>query len=361
MTPDFTSDSKEAACILPRPLKDCAKPSGKTSTSRRDPTQQPATLAQGGAALLPERRKPPASALSRKVAGQAVEDRFPVGMAMQEALPHALAIHQAWQALDWHFRRIGQRSGVFIAMNMALLFKAVGKRAKLVPDLLVAFDPVGRPKSSYSVPRQGKPPDFVLEVTSPSTAQRDRNRKKTQYAAMGVREYWLFDPSAKYLKPPLQGFRLEGAEYARVAPNAEGRLASKALDLELQAEGWSLRFFDPITARLIPTHEETHAARVEAVLAKDAEAKKRRMAEGALDAERQTSRNAQQQAAKATAERDAQRQTSRSAQQQAAKATAECDAQRETSRSLEKQVAELERRLAALEPSDPFRNRSRTP
>ena len=337
------------------------------------------------------------------MAGQAVEDQFPVGVAMQEALPHALAIHQAWQALDWHFRRIGKRSGVFIAMNMALLFKAEGKRAKLVPDLLVAFDPVGRPKSSYSVPRQGKPPDFVLEVTSPATAQRDRNRKKAQYAAMGVREYWLFDPNAKYLKPPLQGFRLEGAAYARVAPNAEGRLASKALDLELQAEGWSLRFFDPINARLIPTHEETHAAQVEAVLAKDAEAKKRRKAEGALDAERETSRNAQQratkavaerdaqretsrsaqqQAAKAVAERDAQRQTSRNAQQQAAKAVAELDAQRETSRStqqqaaeafaerdaqrencrsLKKQVAELERRLAALEPSDPFRNRSGTP
>ena len=85
------------------------------------------------------------------------------------------------------------------------------------------------------------------------------------------------------------------------------------------------------------------------------------MAEGALDAERQTSRNAQRQTAKATADRDAQRQTSRNAQQQAAKATAERDAQRENCRSLEKQVAELERRLAALEPSDHFRNRSRTP
>ena len=93
---------------------------------------------------------------------------------MQEALPHALAFHQAWQALDWHFRRIGQRSGVFIAMNMALVFKAEGKRAKLVPDLLVAFDPVGRPMSSYSVVLHI--PSQRLAHTGPEGGYRQKER-----------------------------------------------------------------------------------------------------------------------------------------------------------------------------------------
>ena len=37
-------------------------------------------------------------------------------------------------------------------------------------------------------------PDFILEVTSPSTARRDYVIKAAKYMAAGVREYWLLDP-----------------------------------------------------------------------------------------------------------------------------------------------------------------------
>jgi Uma2 family endonuclease len=37
-------------------------------------------------------------------------------------------------------------------------------------------------------------PDLIVEVLSPSTADRDLNMKKTLYARNGVREYWIVDP-----------------------------------------------------------------------------------------------------------------------------------------------------------------------
>lgn len=64
------------------------------------------------------------------------------------------------------------------------------------PDLSVFFP--GRPP----LPRRGPvsiPPDIAVEVVSPapSDQRRDRIAKLADYAAFGVRFYWLFDPSAR--------------------------------------------------------------------------------------------------------------------------------------------------------------------
>ena len=37
-------------------------------------------------------------------------------------------------------------------------------------------------------------PDLVVEILSPSTAERDRDLKLNLYAKHGVREYWIVDP-----------------------------------------------------------------------------------------------------------------------------------------------------------------------
>ena len=68
----------------------------------------------------------------------------------------------------------------------------------LYPDLLIAFNvdaEANIARNGYLIPEQGKPPDFVLEVASETTARRDETVKRDAYAAMGVREYWRFDPT----------------------------------------------------------------------------------------------------------------------------------------------------------------------
>ena len=49
-------------------------------------------------------------------------------------------------------------------------------------------------------------PDMVIEILSPSTAERDRGAKLTLYGTHGVTEYWLVDPIAE----TIQVHRLQG-------------------------------------------------------------------------------------------------------------------------------------------------------
>jgi Uma2 family endonuclease len=41
------------------------------------------------------------------------------------------------------------------------------------------------------------PPDFVIEIVSPESIERDYFKKKRQYEAYGVREYWIIDEMAE--------------------------------------------------------------------------------------------------------------------------------------------------------------------
>jgi Uma2 family endonuclease len=56
-------------------------------------------------------------------------------------------------------------------------------------------------------------PDIVVEVASPSTSRRDRIHKLPEYAAAGVKEFWIVDPSAQ----TIEFLRLEGDDFKHVS------------------------------------------------------------------------------------------------------------------------------------------------
>ena len=124
-----------------------------------------------------------------------------------------------------------------------------------IPDLLVSFDSdlaLLRGQNGYVIDSQGKAPDFVLEVASPTTGRADYTEKRADYERFGVGEYWRFDPSGgEYHDAALAGDRLVDGSYEPIEIETldEGRLRgySEALGLCVCWEDGMLRFFDPRT------------------------------------------------------------------------------------------------------------------
>ena len=68
-------------------------------------------------------------------------------------------------------------------------------------------------------------PDLVVEILSPSTAERDRELKLTLYARYGVREYWIVDPEDSSVEVMV----LEEAGVGSVQRYTSGRMESPLL------------------------------------------------------------------------------------------------------------------------------------
>ena len=139
------------------------------------------------------------------------------------------------------------------------------------PDLFIAFgvDPEGyRQSNAYIVSEQGKPPDFVLEIASRSSGDRDTIDKRRDYAALGIPEYWRFDETGDYHGVGLAGDRLVDGEYQpmEIETLADGSLQghSDVLDLDLRWEAGQLGWYDPATNRHIATLEDERQGRLAA-------------------------------------------------------------------------------------------------
>ena len=140
---------------------------------------------------------------------------------------------------------------------------------KVAPDCYVAFDVDAEAivnLNGYFMWLVGKPPDFVLEIASPSTASGDVTRKRTLYAEIGVAEYWRYDATGGDLYgQTLAGDRLVDGEYRPLTitehDDDEMRGYSPTLDLIISARPWHLlRFIDPITRAMSRTLSEERAA-----------------------------------------------------------------------------------------------------
>ena len=134
------------------------------------------------------------------------------------------------------------------------------------PDLLIAFnvDPEAyRQSNAYVVLEQGKPPDFVLEIASPSTRRIDATENRDDYAALGIPEYWRFDEADESHRTRLAGDRLVDGEYQPIAIEelADGILQgySEVLNLHIRWERGQLRWHDPATGLHIATFEDERA------------------------------------------------------------------------------------------------------
>ena len=167
-----------------------------------------------------------------------------------ESTQHAHTSAYTFNSLRAVFR---DRPEDLIAHDLMLLFEEGNRRATLAPDLMVVLGVGNEPRDSYKTWKEGKVPDLVIEVVSRSTWRKDVNVKPPLYEALGIAEFWLFDP----LNPRLAGFELVGASYREIAELPEGGLRSQVLGLDLLVLDGELRCRDPRNAKVIPDHVET--------------------------------------------------------------------------------------------------------
>ena len=199
-------------------------------------------------------------------------------------------------------RHLGSPETTLVMAETPLGWRHHQREGILIPDLMIAFDVDVADvidRRGYSIERQGKAPEFALEVASPSTGHQDDGRKRAGYAEYGVQEYWRFDPSGgEYHRQSLAGDRLIEGSYRpipieQLAPGIlHGR--SEALGLDVCWDRGRLRWWDPRSEDYLETHEQTANARI-------AEREARAAAENARIAEREARAAAEERAAAAHA------------------------------------------------------------
>ena len=172
----------------------------------------------------------------------------------------------AIEALATHFRT---RSDVYVSGDLFVYHEEDNNTARVAPDVFVVFGVPGHRRRTYLLWQEGKAPDFVMEVASPSTWRADVGDKRDTYAGIGVSEYWLYDPIGVYHDPRLQGFRLVEGRYEpipvteRTGGVLTGYSEALALALRLYPDD-RFRFHDPASGRDLPSLDEAAQAREEA-------------------------------------------------------------------------------------------------
>ncbi len=165
--------------------------------------------------------------------------------------------------------RYRERNDIYVAGDMLVYYRMNDNSTRVAPDVYVVFGANGNHRRmSWLTWREGKAPDFVLEVASPGTWEADAGRKRDVYAAMGVTEYWRFDPRSEFFVPELIGEQLQDGEY-RPLPlhtDADGILRGNSAILSLDIcvrPGPELRFYDPDAGEWLLAPAENYAAQRE--------------------------------------------------------------------------------------------------
>jgi Uma2 family endonuclease len=148
---------------------------------------------------------------------------------------------------------------VYVSGNLLVFYEPGNRRRHVSPDVFVVKGVEKRQRPNYLVWEERKGPEMVIELTSSSTRNEDIEDKYELYQdTLRVSEYFLFDPLGDYMRPQLQGYRLDRGRYRPIA-RKDGRLPSKILGLHLEGSDRDLRLYDPMADKWLPTPQEAAA------------------------------------------------------------------------------------------------------
>jgi Uma2 family endonuclease len=264
----------------------------------------------------------------------------PLPPEIEEILPKVELIYDDGEPMesDWHVKSIGilssstdyhfrGRDDYYVGGNMFIYFseKQARNRDFRGPDYFYVSNTTREPirKGWVTWLEEGRTPDAVIELCSPSTIAEDYGPKKDIYEkTLRVGDYFCYNRETR----KLDGWRLTSKKYKPLVPNEHGWLWSEELGLWVGTwqgkvgpfdDTW-LRFYDR-SGKLVPTLEEAAQHRAEA---------------------------AQHQAEAAQHQAEAAQHQAEAAQQQADAARQQVDAERARRETAEREIAELKAQLA---------------
>jgi len=200
---------------------------------------------------------------------------------MGESRPHAVLVEYLKQVLEWLFHN----QACAIYENFNFFQTSDENEYPLAPDVALIKGVTHSPDISWRVGTDGPAPQVVFEIASPKTWARDLEEKPAEYAAMGVQEFYAYDP---YMTPlPLsrrKGGRLFGwhrdgrtGQMRRLSLRSDGSLWSPHLESFLVPDGAFLRLYDH-TGNLRLTKGEVDALRADSEARRaDIEAEQKRI------------------------------------------------------------------------------------
>ncbi len=233
----------------------------------------------------------------------------------------------------------------YVSAETWLQMDPANPRDRLQPDLLVSLGVPQEPRGEYIPSLEGKPPDLLAEYLSPSSVEADLHLKRPRYTALGVREYFVFNPAGRFRYPRMQGWTLHRNGRAdALIPAADGGISSNVLPVRFVIVDDQLLIVDRESGRPLselPLVQQRLQQALRDVL-REAEARHQAEARAAQEADAR-----HQAEARAAQEADARRQAeARAAQEADARRQAEARAAEEAEARL---VAEREvTRLRAL-------------
>lgn len=260
-----------------------------------------------------------------------------------------LFLDQTRQAMVERGRKdyfVGGNMFVYYSSEQARDIKAdpEGSKAFRGPDYFWVGGVEGHDRQGWvSWMEGGRLPDVIIELSSPSTAKVDRTVKKDLYARVfRTAEYFFYVPWTR----KLEGYRLAGGAYVRIVPNAQGRLRSEQLGLELGfwdgmrdgVEATWVRFYHPDGRLVLTETEAERRLKEEERRLKEAERQRAEAERQRADAERQLKEEERQRA-------DAERQRADVERQRAEAECQRADAERQRA-DAERQLKEEERQRA---------------
>lgn len=166
---------------------------------------------------------------------------------------HLRQIFLLFKCLEWLWK---DRKNFYAAGNLTIYYSPNQKKSEYFrdPDFFVVLGTKRKTRKSWVVwEEDGKYPNFILEILSPSTANTDKEYKKQLYQdTFRTPDYFWFDPYTL----EFAGFHLLDGEYQPLTANEKGHLWSHQLGLYLGIYDGLLRYFTA-DGNLVPTPEES--------------------------------------------------------------------------------------------------------